>query len=179
MTLFFVIYFVVTYFVVTFFAVLAVLLLLALLGFDRLGQGSTRFVAAHPVLRALSSCYTTWISQFLSSLFLAALFLPSYFYRLIFTVLFLPSYFHRLIFTVFSAVLWCVFDQGCNDDHRPQPLTHPPRSSKGAPLKQIILVMYTVCIKKQLLARAMTGRPIRQRSAKASAPGLYCKDLVG
>ena len=170
MTLFFVIYFVVTYFVVTFFAVLAVLLLLALLsfallGFDRLGQGSTRFVAAHPVLRALSSCYTTWISQFLSSLFLAALFLPSYFYR--------------LIFTVFSAVLWCVFDQGCNDDHRPQPLTHPTRSSKGPPLKQIILVMYTVCIKKQLLARAMTGRPIRQRSAKASAPGLYCKDLVG
>ena len=165
MTLFFVIYFVVTYFVVTFFAVLAALLLLALLGFDRLGQGSTRFVAAHPVLRALSSCYTTWISQFLSSLFLAALFLPSYFYR--------------LTFTVFSAVLWCVFDQGCNDDHRPQPLTHPTRSSKGAPLKQIILVMYTVCIKKQLLARAMNGRPIRQRSAKASAPGLYCKDLVG
>lgn len=82
MTLFFVIYFVVTYFVVTFFAVLAALLLLALLGFDRLGQGSTRFVAAHPVLRALSSCYTTWISQFLSSLFLAALFLPSYFHRL-------------------------------------------------------------------------------------------------
>ena len=165
MTLFFVIYFVVTYFVVTFFAVLAALLLLALLGFDRLGQGSTRFVAAHPVLRALSSCYTTWISQFLSSLFLAALFLPSYFYR--------------LIFTVFSAVLWCVFDQGCNDDHRPQPLTHPTRSSKGAPLKQIILVMYTVCIKKQLLARAMNGRPIRPRSAQASAPGLYCKDLVG
>jgi hypothetical protein len=64
-----------------------VLLLLALLGFDRLGQGSTRFVAAHPVLRALSSCYTTWISQFLSSLFLAALFLAA---------LFLPSYFHRL-----------------------------------------------------------------------------------
>ena len=179
MTLFFVIYFVVTYFVVTFFAVLAALLLLALLGFDRLGQGSTRFVAAHPVLRALSSCYTTWISQFLSSLFLAALFLPSYFYRLIFTVLFLPSYFHRLIFTVFSAVLWCVFDKGCNDDHRPQPLTHPPRSSKGAPLKQIILVMYTVCIKKQLLARAMNGRSIRPSSAKASAPGLYCKDLVG
>ena len=141
------------------------LLLLALLGFDRLGQGSTRFVAAHPVLRALSSCYTTWISQFLSSLFLAALFLP--------------SYFHSLIFTVFSAVLWCVFDQGCNDDHRPQPLTHPTRSSKGPPLKQIILVMYTVCIKKQLLAHAITGRPIRPRSAKASAPGLYCKDLVG
>ena len=87
MTLFFVIYFVVTYFVVTFFAVLAALLLLALLGFDRLGQGSTRFVAAHPVLRALSSCYTTWISQFLSSLFLAALFLAA---------LFLPSYCHRL-----------------------------------------------------------------------------------
>ena len=170
MTLFFVIYFVVTYFVVTFFAVLAALLLLALLsfallGFDRLGQGSTRFVAAHPVLRALSSCYTTWISQFLSSLFLATLFLPSYFYR--------------LIFTVFSAVLWCVFDQGCNDDHRPQPLTHPTRSSKGPPLKQIILFMYTVCIKKQLLARAMNGRPIRPRSAQASAPGLYCKDLVG
>ena len=82
MTLFFVIYFVVTYFVVTFFAVLAALLLLALLGFDRLGQGSTHFVAAHPVLRALSSCYTTWISQFLSSLFLATLFLPSYFHRL-------------------------------------------------------------------------------------------------
>jgi hypothetical protein len=179
MTLFFVIYFVVTYFVVTFFAVLAALLLLALLGFDRLGQGSTRFVAAHPVLRALSSCYTTWISQFLSSLFLAALFLPPYFYRLIFTALFSPSYFYSLTFTVFSAVLWCVFDQGCNDDHRPQPLTHPTRSSKGPPLKQIILVMYTVCIKKQLLARAMTGRPIRQRSAKASAPGLYCKDLVG
>ena len=165
MTLFFIIYFVVTYFVVTFFAVLAALLLLALLGFDRLGQGSTRFVAAHPVLRALSSCYTTWISQFLSSLFLATLFLPPYFYR--------------LIFTVFSAVLWCVFDQGCNDDHRPQPLTHPTRSSKGTPLKQIILVMYTVCIKKQLLARAMNGRPIRPRSAQASAPGLYCKDLVG
>ena len=88
-------------------------------------------------------------------------------------------YFYRLIFTVFSAVLWCVFDQGCNDDHRPQPLTHPTRSSKGPPLKQIILVMYTVCIKKQLLARAMTGRPIRPRSAKASAPGLYCKDLGG
>ena len=97
----------------------------------------------------------------------------------IFTVLFLPSYFYRLIFTVFSAVLWCVFDQGCNDDHRPQPLTHPTRSSKGPPLKQIILAMYTACIKKQLLARAMTGRPIRQRSAKASAPDLYCKDLVG
>ena len=74
MTLFFIIYF-----VVAFFAVLAALLLLALLGFDRLGQGSTRFLAAHPVLRALSSCYTTWISQFLSSLFLAALFLTSYF----------------------------------------------------------------------------------------------------
>jgi hypothetical protein len=77
-----------------------VLLLLALLGFDRLGQGSTRFVAAHPVLRALSSCYTTWISQFLSSLFLAALFLPPYFYRLIFTALFSPSYFYSLTFTV-------------------------------------------------------------------------------
>ena len=102
-----------------------------------------------------------------------------YFYRLIFTVLFLPHYFHRLIVTVFSAVLWCVFDQGCNDDHRPQPLTHPTRSSKGPPLKQIILVMYTVCIKKQLLARAMNGRSIRPSSAKASAPGLYCKDLVG
>ena len=112
-------------------------------------------------------------------LIFTALFLPPYFYRLIFTVLFLPHYFHRLIFTVFSAVLWCVFDQGCNDDHRPQPLTHPTRSSKGPPLKQIILVMYTVCIKKQLLARAMTGRPIRPSSAKASAPGLYCKDLVG
>jgi len=172
---------------------LLALLSFALLGFDRLGQGSTRFVAAHPVLRALSSCYTTWISQFLSSLFLPALFLPSYFYRLISTALFLPPYFYRLIFTVllspsychrlivtvFSAVLWCVFDQGCNDDHRPQPLTHPTRSSKGPPLKQIILVMYTVCIKKQLLARAMNGRSIRPSSAKASAPGLYCKDLVG
>jgi len=75
---------------------LLALLSFALLGFDRLGQGSTRFVAAHPVLRALSSCYTTWISQFLSSLFLPALFLPSYFYRLIFTALFSPSYCHRL-----------------------------------------------------------------------------------
>jgi len=79
---------------------LLALLSFALLGFDSLGQGSTRFVAAHPVLRALSSCYTTWISQFLSSLFLAALFLPPYFYPLIFTVLFLQPYFHRLIFTV-------------------------------------------------------------------------------
>jgi len=71
---------------------LLALLSFALLGFDSLGQGSTRFVAAHPVLRALSSCYTTWISQFLSSLFLPALFLPSYFYRLIVTVLLSPSF---------------------------------------------------------------------------------------
>ena len=115
----------------------------------------------------------------LSSFIFTVLFLPPYFYRLISTALLSPSYFHRLIVTVFSAVLWCVFDQGCNDDHRPQPLTHPTRSSKGPPLKQIILVMYTVCIKKQLLARAMNGRSIRPSSAKASAPGLYCKDLVG
>ena len=170
MTLFFVIYFVVTYFVVTFFAVLAALLLLALLGFDRLGQGSTRFVAAHPVLRALSSCYTTWISQFLSSLFLAALFLPSYFYRLIFTVLFSPSFRQSSGASLIKVAMMTI---------GPNRLPPPTRSSKGPPLKQIILVMYTVCIKKQLLARAMNGRPIRPRSAQASAPGLYCKDLVG
>ncbi len=152
---------------------LLALLSFALLGFDRLGQGSTRFVAAHPVLRALSSCYTTWISQFLSSLFLATLFLPSYFYR--------------LIFTVFSAVLWCVFDQGCNDDHRPQPLTHPTRSSKGPPLKQIILVMYTVCIKKQLLARhdwaphqaeKRQGKRARSLLQRSSGIGAQCGPMM-
>ena len=130
-----------------------------------------------PLTRSFALCRPATPPGYLNFYRLCSL--PPYFYRLIFTALFSPSYFYSLTFTVFSAVLWCVFDQGCNDDHRPQPLTHPTRSSKGPPLKQIILVMYTVCIKKQLLARAMTGRPIRPRSAKASAPGLYCKDLGG